>query len=133
MSETIQKLQLKLMATFYDKQEQWLTDQMLQDMQDNPEKYKGAVFYPIEREKVIDLIKKGQNTEKLQTQKAIECLKEVKDRFCLSGIIFHADCGFTQKEKDLILNTRKEDNEYLADIIDIKIKELEGEKDVKKT
>lgn len=73
MSKIIQKA----MATFYDKQDKWLIDQMLQDMQDNPEKYKGAVVYPIEREKVIDLIKKGQNTEQFQTQKAIECLKKV--------------------------------------------------------
>ena len=68
-----------------------------------------------------------KSLEEVQNQKAIECLKEVKDSFCSSGMIFYTDCGLSQKEKDLILNNQEEDKSILADIIDTKIKELEGE------
>ena len=58
-------------------------------------------------------------------QTAIECLREVKENFCNSAMIFFADCELSQKEKDLILDHEEEDKRILADIIDNKIKELE--------
>ena len=76
---------------------------------------------------IRDYAKCIEDLEQTRNQKAIECLKEVKDSFCSSGMIFYADCGLSQKEKDLILNNQEEDKNILADIIDTKIKELEGE------
>lgn len=61
-----------------------------------------------------------------QNQKAIECLKEVKENFCSGKMIFFADCELSKKEKELILDHQEDDKRILADIIDNKIKELEG-------
>ena len=69
------------------------------------------------------------NLEANQNQKAIECLKEVKDNFCSARMIFFADCELSQKEKDLILDHQEEDKRILVDLIDNKIKELEGNND----
>lgn len=61
----------------------------------------------------------------LQTPKAIECLKEVKENFCSSKMIFFSECELSKKEKELILDHQEEDKRILADLIDNKIKELE--------
>ena len=63
--------------------------------------------------------------KQVQDQKAIECLKEVRDNFCSSKMIFFTDCELSKKEKELILEHQEEDKRILADIIDNKIKELE--------
>lgn len=101
----------EIIATFYDERDKWLIDQMIQDMNDNPKKYKDAVFYPIEREKVIKLIQDGKNLSKLQTQKAIECLKEVREKL------------FGTDKLDIVFNIPPIQDAMI--LIDNKIKELE--------
>ena len=68
--DTINKLTKKALAIFYEKEEEWLINQMIEDMQENPGRYADVVCFPVEREKVIDLIKKGQKYQDLEHQLA---------------------------------------------------------------
>lgn len=87
------------------------------------ELYHKPKYNEIQRNELIN------HYQKLQNQKAIECLKEVKENFCSAKMIFFTDCGLSKKEKDLILDNQEEDKRILADLIDNKIKELEGKDD----
>lgn len=64
-----------------------------------------------------------------QNQKAIKCLKDIKESFCSGKMIFLADCKLSYREKGLIVDYQEEDKRILADIIDDKIKELEKNND----
>ena len=43
---------------------------LLQDMQENKEKYKGLTIIPVERERVVELLNKGKDFDQLQQQLA---------------------------------------------------------------
>ena len=75
----------RLMTAFCDEEEKFLTNQIIKDIQDNPEKYKDVVVYPIERKKIIDLIKKGKEFENIEKQLA-EKDEEIK-QYCERAII----------------------------------------------
>ena len=78
--EEMAKIEIEAMTTFYDKQEEWIINQMLEDMNENPKKYQDVVIFPVEREKVIDLIKKGQKHQDLEQQIAV--LKQALELAC---------------------------------------------------
>ena len=72
------------------------------------------------RNKIIGIFDANQ-----QNQKAIECLKEVKECFLSGVLMFDINADLTEREQDTILYHYEEDKRILADIIDTKIKELE--------
>lgn len=78
---SIYKLTTTFLTQFYDAKEKYLIDSLLQDMQENKEKYKGLTIIPVEREKIVELLNKGKDFDQLQQQlaekdKEIERLKQ---------------------------------------------------------
>lgn len=74
----IYKITTTFIAQFYDAKEKYLIDGLLKDIQENKERYKGLTIIPVEREKIVELLNKGNDYEKLQQQLA-EKDKEIEE------------------------------------------------------
>lgn len=112
----------RLMTVFCDEEEKFLTNQIIKDIQDNPEKYKDVVVYPVERKKIIDLIKKGKEFENIKKQLA-EKDEEIK-QYCERAIIDmnHKEMLELQldKAKDKINEIRHQVCEEITEKLELK-------------